>query len=246
MSPLALAGAVLIGLSLGLTGAGGSILTLPVLVYLAGVDPRDAVAMSLLVVGVAALTGAVQRARAGEVHVPATAWFSIAGMAGAVVGAKFTHLVPPKVLMVVFAAMMVVVGVRMLRARAAVTECGPDCRPLRCFGAGAAVGLLTGFLGVGGGFLLMPALVKFARLPLAVATGTSLAVIAFNAAAGWISHAGSARMDWPLVGLFAGIAALGVLVGGAVAAHLPAKTLRRTFGVVGLAPAAGVVIGTLR
>ncbi len=241
MNAFALLGAVAIGLSLGLTGAGGSILTLPVLVYLAGIPPREAVGLSLLIVGTAALAGAWQRARAGELHFKAAGMFVISGMTGAVLGAKLTHLVSPTALMVSFAVLMAVVGANMLIPRKTPAQPAPECRPLRCLLAGAGVGILTGFLGVGGGFLLMPALVKFARLPLRVATGTSLAIIACNSAAGFASHLGEAPVPWLLAGVFSIIAAIGVLAGGRIASRLPEKELRRAFAFLVLATAAVVL-----
>jgi uncharacterized membrane protein YfcA len=238
MNALALLGAIGIGLSLGLTGAGGSILTLPVLVYLAGIPPREAVGLSLLIVGAAALAGAWQRARAGEVHVKAAGMFVLSGMVGAALGARLTPLLSPSALMLSFASLMVVVALRMLVAGNSGPQPAPECKPLRCLLAGGAVGVLTGFLGVGGGFLLMPALVKFARLPLRVATGTSLAVIACNSAAGFISHLGETPVPWLLAAVFSLIAAAGVLAGGKVASKLPENTLRKAFAVLVLLTAA--------
>ena len=241
MNALALLGAVCIGLSLGLTGAGGSILTLPVLVYLADIPPRQAVGLSLLIVGTAALIGAWQRARAGEVHFRAAGMFVLSGMVGAVLGARLTHLLTPSALMISFAVLMVVVAARMLMPRKSGFEPAPECKPLRCLVAGAGVGVLTGFLGVGGGFLLMPALSKFARLPLRAATGTSLAVIACNSAAGFVSHLGDAPTPWLLAVVFAGIAGVGVLVGGKVASRLPEAFLRRAFATLVLVTAGFVL-----
>jgi uncharacterized membrane protein YfcA len=241
MNTLALLGAIGIGLSLGLTGAGGSILTLPVLVYLAGIAPREAVGLSLLIVGTAALVGAWQRAKAGEVHFKAAGMFVLSGMVGAVLGAKLTHLLSPSALMITFAVLMVVVAVRMLLPRKSELQSAPECRPLRCLMAGGVVGVLTGFLGVGGGFLLMPALVKFSRLPLRVATGTSLAIIACNSASGFVSHLGEAPTPWLLAAVFSAIAGAGVLVGGKVASRLPEKALRQIFALLVLVTAAFVL-----
>ncbi len=235
MNTLAILGASLIGLSLGLTGAGGSIITLPVLVYLAGLPPKEGVGLSLFVVGTAALVGAVQRIRAGEFHARAALLFALSGMAGAAGGARLTHLVSGRVLMIIFAVLMLIVAVNMLRGGGRETSMLAECKPVRCLLAGLGVGVLTGFIGVGGGFLLMPALVKFARLPMRVATGTSLAIISFNSAAGFISHFGEAPPRWPLALLFAGIAAAGVLVGTAFAARLPVARLRQAFAVMVLA-----------
>ncbi|MGL5018304.1 MAG: sulfite exporter TauE/SafE family protein [Luteolibacter sp.] len=241
MNFLALLGAVAIGLSLGLTGAGGSILTLPVLVYLADVPPRQAVGLSLLIVGAAALAGAWQRARVGDLHLKAASMFVISGMLGAVGGSRLTHLVTPSVLMTIFAILMAVIGASMLIPRKNVLQPAPECHPLRCLLAGGAVGVITGFIGVGGGFLLVPALVKFARLPLRTATGTSLAIIACNSAAGFLSHLGEAPVPWLLAAVFATIAAAGVLVGGKIVSRLPEAALRRAFALLVLATATFVL-----
>lgn len=241
MNALALLGAIGIGMALGLTGAGGSILTLPVLVYLADIPPREAVGLSLLIVGSAALVGAWQRVRTGEVHLKAAGTFVMSGMVGAVLGSKLTPLLSPTALMLSFASLMVVVALRMLLAGKSSVQPAPECKPLRCLLAGGAVGVLTGFLGVGGGFLLMPALVKFARLPLRTATGTSLAIIACNSAVGFVSHLGDAPVPWLLAAVFAIIAAAGVLMGGKVASKLPENTLRKAFAIFVLLVAALVI-----
>lgn len=236
MNTLALIGAALIGLSLGLTGAGGSIITLPVLVYLAGVAPKEAVGLSLFVVGAAALVGAIQRFRAGEIHLKAVVMFALAGMPGAVGGAFLTDLVSGRVLMIIFAVLMLMVALSMLRGAKSDGGADSDCHLVPCLLAGLGVGVLTGFIGVGGGFLLMPALIKFARLPMPVATGSSLAVICFNSTAGFISHFGETPPRWILALVFAGIAAGGVLMGSHFAKRLPVSRLRQGF--------AAMVIGT--
>ncbi len=232
MNTLSLLGAALIGLSLGLTGAGGSIITLPVLVYLAGLAPKDAVGVSLFVVGSAALVGAIQRILAGDFHLKAAVMFALSGMVGATGGAYLTPLVSGRVLMLIFAGLMVLVALNMLMGAKKEPSMLAECKPLRCLLAGLGVGVLTGFIGVGGGFLLLPALVKFARLPMRVATGTSLAVIAFNSAAGFLSHYGEAPPRWPLALTFAGIAAAGVLLGSLFASRMPVARLRQAFAVM--------------
>lgn len=229
MNLFALLGAALIGLSLGLTGAGGSIITLPVLVYLAGIPPKEAVGLSLFIVGVAALVGAIQRFRVGEIHLRAGLMFILSGMVGAVVGARLTPLVSSKVLMIIFAVLMLVVALNMLIGAKIEAEADAECRPVRCLLVGLGVGVLTGFIGVGGGFLLLPALVKFAKLPLRVATGTSLIIIAFNSASGFLSHYGEAPPHWDLALPFAGLATTGVLLGSYWAKRLPTTRLRQGF-----------------
>lgn len=245
MTATALIGAVVIGLSLGLTGAGGSILTLPVLVYLAGVSPREAVPLSLFVVGAVALVGALQRARAGQIHWPAVLWFSLSGIAGAALGARFTEWVPQEALMISFAVLMVVVAWRMAVTKPGEAPEQGDCRPLRCLVAGGGVGILTGFLGVGGGFLLVPALSRFARLSVRKATGTSLALIALNSAAGFTAHMGRTTVDWGLASAFSLIAIVGVLAGGRLAAKWPAARLRQGFAAITLLTGLGVLLETL-
>ena len=241
MSPLVISGALVIGLALGLTGAGGSILTVPVLIHFAGVAPADAVAMSLFIVGSTAAVGAVQRAASGDLHFPAAAWFSLSGLAGAIVGARITHLLPPWALVFLFAVIMGFVGIRMGfgKSEAAVAE--PNCNPLRCFVAGGGVGVLTGFLGVGGGFLLLPALTKFARLPVRIAMGTSLAIIAINALGGFLGHLHSASIDWTLTMAFTVVASVCVLLGGRLTTRINPRRSRRVFAGVVLATAVGMI-----
>ncbi|MDC0302608.1 sulfite exporter TauE/SafE family protein [bacterium] len=232
MNTFALLGAALIGLALGLTGAGGSIITLPVLVYLAGLPSKEAVGLSLFIVGAAALVGALQRFRSGEIHLKIGMLFALSGMVGAAGGAQLTPLVSGRVLMIIFAALMLTVAINMLIASQAEPPTKAECRPIRCLSAGLGVGVLTGFIGVGGGFLLMPALIKFAKLPLRVAPGTSLAVISFNSAAGFYSHFGEAPPRWTLAFVFAGIAAGGVLLGSSFAKRLPVTRLRQGFALM--------------
>lgn len=246
MNALAVLGALAIGLSLGLTGAGGSILTLPVLVYLAGVPPGQAVGLSLFVVGVAALTGAVGRWRRGDFHPRAALTFGLAGMGGAALGSRFTDLVSPFVLMTSFAVLMVFVAVRMLTGRRETVELSPECRPVRCLLAGTATGLLTGFLGVGGGFLLVPALMRFAHLPLAMATGTSLAIISTNSLAGWLSHLPESVGRPDLMFLFAALAVLGTMAGKHLGTKLPVRHLRTGFALMVLATGGFVLWQSLK
>ncbi|QTN33507.1 sulfite exporter TauE/SafE family protein [Akkermansiaceae bacterium] len=232
MNPLVISGALAIGLSLGLTGAGGSILTVPVLVYLAGLPPDEAVGVSLFVVGAAALVGALQRWRSGDFHPQAALIFGGAGMLGAAAGARFTPLVPGAVLMGLFAILMIVVAIGMLLGKDGQVAPLPECKPARCLLAGGATGVLTGFVGVGGGFVLVPAMMRFARLPLPMAAGTSLAVIAANSISGGISHLPSVAGHWPLAAMFAAFAAAGVLLGKRLSEKLPARAMRQGFAVM--------------
>ena len=231
-----------IGLSLGLLGSGGSIVTLPVLVYVAGVPVASAVGMSLAIVGGASVAGAWWKHRQGLVHWRAAALFGGAGVAGSLAGAQFTRLVSPGVLMLIFAALMAVVAWRVLARRGDdAIEPLPDCRPVRCGLAGLVVGVLTGFVGVGGGFLLVPAMILFARLPMAMAVGTSLAVIAANSFAGWLGHLGREPFAWGMTGAFLLAALTGMAAGARMGGRIKPATLRLTFGWFVLAVAVFIV-----
>lgn len=243
MSPeylLALAFAVAIGVTLGAMGSGGSILTLPVLVYVAGVEPSNAVAMSLAIVGAASAAGAVLHRRKGNFHGKAFALLGTTGIAGAYLGSVFTRLVPPSTLMLVFAALMVLVGMLMLSGGADRLSPG-FCRPVRCALIGAVVGVVTGFLGVGGGFLIVPALVLFAGLDVKHAVGTSLAIIALNSASGLLGQMRYADVNWSLTALFTAASLSGMTIGIAVVRRVAPSTLNRAFA--SLLIVVGLVVG---
>jgi uncharacterized protein len=228
MFGIALLLSALIGVSLGLLGSGGSIITLPVLVYIAGVPAHQAVGMSLVIVGSTSALGVLLNLRQGAFDLRAATFFALSGMAGALVGAKFTHLVSAPVLLLLFGALMLVVGLRMLR-RGVSTAPAQPCRPWRCLAVGVAVGWLTGFLGVGGGFLILPALVLFAGLEMKPAIGTSLAIIAINCLGGLIGQLRYLHFEWWLTLGFMLAAAAGMFAGTVLAKRLSAAALRRGF-----------------
>lgn len=218
----------LIGLLLGLLGSGGSIITLPVLVYVARVPAQQAVGMSLVIVGGTSALGGLLNLRRGAFDLRAATFFALSGMVGAFIGAKFTHLVSAPVLLLLFGALMLVVGRRMLRKNE--TDMQPQqCRLWRCLGVGVTVGGLTGFLGVGGGFLILPALVLFAGLEMKTAIGTSLAVIAVNCFGGLLGQLRYVNFDWWLTLGFLLAAMAGMFAGTRLARWLAASTLRRGF-----------------
>jgi uncharacterized membrane protein YfcA len=225
---LALAMSALIGVSLGLLGAGGSILAVPLLVYVAGVEVHAAIGMSLAIVGSTALVGGLVHARAGRVDLRAGAIFGVAGVLGAPLGARATHLLPPRLLLLLFAALMLGVGGLMLRGRGP-TRASERRWPLAAPLAGLGVGLLTGFLGVGGGFLIVPALALLGGLSMPAAVGTSLLVIAANSAAGAASHLGQGEMPLGLTAAFTMSSALGALFGVRLSSGLDPLRLRRGF-----------------
>jgi uncharacterized membrane protein YfcA len=244
---------LLIGALLGLLGGGGSILAVPALVYGAAIPLSEAVPMSLLVVGVSSATALLPRLRHGQIAWRIAAVFGAAGGAAAFAGAAVNRLLDPRIVLAGFAALMVVAAVRMLREQ---TSTGGDCAlpgggvnwrgclP-KAIGSGLAVGFLTGLFGVGGGFLIIPALVLLLGLPMATAVGTSLVVIVINSAAGFAAHATGATLDYALAAAFSLAAITGSLAAARAATRLPADRLRRWFAYLVLAVAAFVAIQTL-
>ena len=238
---------LLIGLSLGALGGGGSILAVPVLVYLLDQTPVAATTASLLIVGISSAAGAVAAHRRGNVYVGRGFAFALVGTVGAALGATWSVLVDPDVLLVSFAVLMLVVALVMLvrrgrspgdRPDSPIITVSPhfmcDCpRALKVLVTGLAVGLLTGFLGVGGGFLVVPALVLALSLGLPQAVGTSLLVIAVNSAAAFVVRLGhGVHVDWLPVAVLTAMAVVGSLLGARVASRLPARTLTVGFAVL--------------
>ena len=222
--------AMLIGLALGLLGGGGSIITVPVLVYAGKFDAQTAISMALAIVGVTSVIGAVVKARNGLVHRKAAFLFSVTGIAGAYLGAQLTHLVPPTILLSLFATLMLVVAIGMLvKPNPHEAETSAQCRPWRCASAGMGVGAMTGFLGVGGGFLIVPAMVHFGKVPLKKAIGTSLVVIAMNSFAGLAGQLRHCAMNWGTTGLFSVMALIGMAAGVVLTPKVPRERLSQGF-----------------
>jgi uncharacterized membrane protein YfcA len=184
--------------------------------------------MSLVIVGATAAVGSFLQSRRAGIHARAAAIFGATGVVGAVAGAKLTHLVGGGTLMAIFAGLMLLAGWRMLAARG--RETAPRaCRVARCAVVGAGLGVLTGFLGIGGGFLIVPALVLAAGLDMKQAVPTSLAIIAFNAAGGLAGQLSYAAFDWTLTLAFLAFALAGMAVGSRVASRVSAARLRQVF-----------------
>jgi hypothetical protein len=232
--------AAAIGLSLGAFGAGGSIITLPVLVYVAGIPAHTAISMSLVIVGATSLFGAYLHYRHGQVFAKAVLMLGTAGMAGAFLGSSLTHLVSENVLMLAFAALMIGSGAAMLRSKPDANLL-PRCSPPRCLTIGFVVGIMTGFLGVGGGFMIVPALVIFAGLAPKTAVGSSLAIIGLNSTAGLLGHLRYGGIDWKLTAAFLFVAVLGMVMGARICTEISQRALRRSFAWFIIAVA--VVIG---
>lgn len=231
MIALIIAASLLIGAGLGILGGGGSILTVPVLVYLAGMDTKEAIATSLFVVGVTSAAGVLPHARAGRVRWRTGLLFGVAGMSGAYAGGRLAALVPATVLLILFALVMIATAVAMIRGRRRKPQQPRRELPVGAILLnGAAVGLVTGLVGAGGGFLIVPALALFGGLPMPVAAATSLQVIALQSFAGFTGHLSGTHIDWPLAALVTTTAVVGSLLGGLLAGRIPQDGLRRAFG----------------
>ncbi|MGY1738295.1 sulfite exporter TauE/SafE family protein [Geodermatophilus sp. SYSU D00684] len=240
---------LVIGALVGLLGGGGSILAVPALVYAAGQDLPQAVATSLLVVGITAVVALLPRLRAGQVAWRIAVLFGAAGAATAFAGAAVNRLLPDEVVLALFAALMVGAGVRMLSDEPTTgAACAIDggrvdwrrCLP-RTLAGGLVVGFVTGLLGVGGGFLIIPVLFVLG-LPMETAIGTSLLIVAVNSAAGFAAHAGDTPLDVPVTVAFTAAAVPTALAAGRLATRLDTTRLRRWFACLVFTVAAGVLV----
>ncbi len=242
MLVVALTLALLIGVTLGLLGGGGSMLTLPILTYVAGMETRPAIASSLFVVAVTSATGVIAHARAGRVRWRTGVVFGAAGMTGAFIGGRLAGHLPARALMIAFAAMMVAAAIAMIRGRRGAADAAVrDVPVVRVLAQGVVIGLVAGIVGAGGGFLVVPALVLLGGLGIEAAVGTSLVVISMQSFAGFAGHLGHVDVDWPLTLMVTGAAVIGSFVGGALTGKVPPATLRRGFGVFVLLMAALVL-----
>jgi hypothetical protein len=237
---------VIIGVSLGLIGGGGSILTVPVLVYLLGVEPVIATAYSLFIVGATSLVGAVPKYRQGLVSLKTAAIFGIPSIAAVFITRKFfVPLIPqhilrigsieitkPVLIMVLFAVLMVVASSSMIRngEKKTVQDEKQHFNYPMILLEGTVVGVLTGFVGAGGGFLIIPALVLFSKLPMKMAVGTSLLIIAAKSLIGFTGDIAHYKMDWKLLGIVTGAAITGIFIGNAINKRIPGERLKKWFG----------------
>jgi uncharacterized membrane protein YfcA len=220
-----------IGFSLGLIGGGGSIITVPVLVYVLGVEAHQAIGMSLAIVGVASLIGSILHYKKGSVNLTTGMLFGIIGMVGAYLGSSLTYFFLPKTLLFIFATLMIVISLAMLLKNNDKMESKKETSIGKAIIIGLIVGLLTGFLGVGGGFLIVPALVLFSGLEMKDAIGTSLLVISINCVAGLMGHLHHSKFNIPLTLLITTIAAIGTLLGTRLSYKVSPSALKKGFAI---------------
>ena len=270
---LALVSGGIVGFSLGLTGGGGAILAVPLLVYGLGVAPREAVGLSLAAVGVTSFVGFWGRWRTKQVEIRTGLVFAVAGMLGAPVGAWLSGLIPETVLLALFAILMLIVALRMwskasepaiaglpvVCSTEAVDVDGPTCRrdhdgklllTSKCawllMAVGVTTGVLSGLFGVGGGFVIVPALVLFSGMAIHRAVGTSLLVIALVSISGIASHLIAGRaISVETTALFVVGGIVGMLLGNPAGRRLSGPALQKVFAVAIVAVAIFVIVRTV-
>jgi uncharacterized membrane protein YfcA len=243
--------ALVVGLVLGLLGGGGSILAVPTFLYVFHVEPKPAIAMSLVVVGMSALVGFLAHWRNGTINVRVAVLFGALAMVGSFAGARVARFVPASVQLTMFAAFALSAAIMMLRdsVRPRFAAISQDTGPLHfstLLGVQAlAVGVLTALIGAGGGFLIVPSLVLMANVPVKEAVGSSLLIIAMNAASGVAGYLGQVPFDWTLIGWFTTLAAVGALAGTRLMRRLPAARIKQGFAIMILVLGSYLVIRRL-
>lgn len=233
--------AVLIGISLGVLGGGGSILTVPIFVYVLGWDPKTAIAASLGVVGLTSLIGVLPHHFQGNLNYRVAFVFGVVAMIGTFLGARLSVFFSGAAQLILFALVMAIAAFFMLKpkketaeeSKAADTKANEEKRlPVTLIVLeGLGVGVLTGLVGVGGGFMIVPALTLLAKVPMKVAIGTSLLIIAAKSFAGFAGYLGQVEMPWRELGLFSLFAVIGIFIGAQLVKHIKAQTLKKAFGV---------------
>ncbi len=229
------------GIVLGIFGSGGSIITTPALLYLLHVEPKSAIAMSLGIVAITATLTAIQHWHQGNVNLKVTAVFGLFGIAGTYAGARLGVITPVVIQLTLFALVMYAAAWKMLkparrhRSVGAAVATAEVCNEGRCLSQvalhGIVVGALTGLVGVGGGFLIIPALVLLSGLPMKQAIGTSLAIVAVKSYAGFAGYVGEVVIDYGLMAVFTTVAIAGSVVGTRFAHRVSGEALKRGFAI---------------
>ena len=245
IAPLEVVGALTVGLALGLLGGGGSILTVPVFVYAVGLDPKAAVAASLPVVALTSGAAALSHWKQGHVQVRTAVVFGVAAAVGGFAGARLAAHITGAMQFTLLGVVMLGAAYRMLRGNVKESEIDGTNEPIpyaKLIPVALVVGVITGVVGIGGGFLILPTLVILCQLPMRIAVGTSLLVIAMNATAGAAGYAGQVPVDWSAVALFSVFAVAGSLLASRISSRIPQAGLKKAFGVLLVALAVVILV----
>lgn len=232
--------AVIVGVTIGLFGGGGAILTLPILTYVAGFETAQAIAMSLFIVGTTSFISAVRHAFHSRVQWKIGTIFAVGSMVGSFFGGKLSGYLPGILLMAIFGAVMLAAGIGMMRGRKGDTV---ELRPKVWLVVvlGTLIGVIAGLVGAGGGFLIVPALALVGGLGMNFAVATSVYIIALQSAAGLLGHLGQTEIPWVFTLVFTGLSIVGSMIGASFIGKVPERKLKRGFGVFVLAMAVFVL-----
>jgi uncharacterized membrane protein YfcA len=237
--------AIFVGITLGLIGSGGSILSVPILVYVMKIEPVLATAYSLFVVGTTALFGGIQKVKEKLVDFKKVFLFGVPTVLAVFLTRKFIVPTIPEIvfstsfftlkksvlIMVVFAIVMMIASIRMIKpVKEKITSDDVRLNYFGIFFQGLFIGLVAGFVGAGGGFLIIPALIFMAKTPMKIAVGTSLFIIAIQSLLGFLGDIGTQNLDWKLIFTFTGCSIFGVLIGGFLSKKISGEKLKTTFG----------------
>lgn len=241
---LTLALCVIVGIAVGLLGAGGSVLTVPIFVYSGKMSAQEAVSLSLFVVSVTSFLGSLRYIVRRWVNLQLALIFIFFGSAFAFAGARLSALVPEQVLLLLFGLLMFLTGSILFLKEGEEKDVNFQCRPqlVPAIFVSSALGVLTGFLGVGGGFLIVPVLALMMKCSMKSAVGTSLVIICVNAMAGFAGHAAVQAIDWNLAGIYGGATAAGAVAGSLFAGRVPGGILKKIFAVLIIGTGLFVVI----
>ena len=240
MTGIELLAGLVVGLLLGLLGSGGSIVTLPALVYIAGVDVKPAMAMTFGIVAITAAFATIQHAWMGRVKLPVAAVFGVTGIGGTYLGARLGVWIPDSLQLIMFASIMLLAAWRMCASQPQ-QQVAMDSAPYvgefsfkqpHIAVHGVIIGVLTGMVGVGGGFLIVPALMLLSGLTIRDAVGTSLVIVTLKSIAGFTGYVGAVDIDYNMMIGFSLVAIIGSLAGASLSNRIPDERLRVVFGVV--------------
>lgn len=238
--------ALLVGATLGLFGGGGAVLAVPIFVYVLGVPAKSGLAMSFLVIGAASAVGSIDRWLNGQLNPRRGVWLGLAAVVGAFAGARLGVFLPDALQLTLFGGAVVFAAASLLRTASRVEQ--PRAPRSHAFAVTvfACIGVFTGVVGVGGGFLFVPALVSIVGVPLIEAMGLSLMVVAMNASAAFAGYLGHVPIDWRLASIFSAAVVTGMIPAGRLAHRVPAPILKRSFALVLIAVGAFVLIDNIR
>ena len=222
-----------VGISLGALGGGGSILTVPILVYVLKLDPKLSIALSLGIVGISGIFGLFNHIRLKNVLFKTSLFFAIFAMIGTTLGTKIAFLLSSKTQLILFAITMLMASFLMMTKKEKTfedTAVATKTKRLLFIIQSLLVGIMTGVIGVGGGFLIVPSLILFANIPTKKAIGSSLAIISLNSIVGFFNYQSKLEIPYEFLFIFSGLSVVGILVGSTISQKIPATTLNKSFG----------------